>query len=233
MSGPARPARPLVRAAGRPPGRAPTCATRSPGARPTRCASWSTRSAWARASGCSTWAAARAATPRRWPGGASRWSGSTSRSGSSTWPAQRRPRRAPRFERLDARELPFDAEFDAVISLCQGAFGLAGRDRAGPTPRPAGARPRRRRSWPAWPGPCAPGAALAVSAFSAYFQVRYLEDDRRLRRRSRASTTSAPRSRTRTGDEADPRPVDLVLHPRELRLLAGQAGLDARGTSGR
>ena len=30
-----------------------------------------------------------------------------------------------RFERMDARELRFDAEFDAVISLCQGAFGLA------------------------------------------------------------------------------------------------------------
>ncbi|MEJ7585449.1 MAG: class I SAM-dependent methyltransferase [Acidimicrobiales bacterium] len=30
------------------------------------------------------------------------------------------------FERIDARHLPFDEEFDAVISLCQGAFGLAG-----------------------------------------------------------------------------------------------------------
>src|SRR4051812_7248522 len=30
------------------------------------------------------------------------------------------------FERLDARALRFDAEFDAAISLCQGAFGLLG-----------------------------------------------------------------------------------------------------------
>ena len=28
------------------------------------------------------------------------------------------------FERLDARHLPFDGEFDAAICLCQGAFGL-------------------------------------------------------------------------------------------------------------
>ena len=28
------------------------------------------------------------------------------------------------FERMDARELSFDSEFDAVICLCQGAFGL-------------------------------------------------------------------------------------------------------------
>jgi SAM-dependent methyltransferase len=41
------------------------------------------------------------------------------------------------FERLDARSLRFDAEFDAVISLCQGAFGLAGGAAAaghGPSP---------------------------------------------------------------------------------------------------
>ena len=45
--------------------------------------------------------------------------------------ALRRPRRRAgralglpaTFVRLDARDLPFDAEFDAVISLCQGAFG--------------------------------------------------------------------------------------------------------------
>ena len=29
------------------------------------------------------------------------------------------------FERADARSLGFDSEFDAVISLCQGAFGLS------------------------------------------------------------------------------------------------------------
>lgn len=39
------------------------------------------------------------------------------------------------FERLDARHLAFEAEFDAAISLCQGAFGLAGeRERWGQTP---------------------------------------------------------------------------------------------------
>ncbi|MEZ5229536.1 MAG: class I SAM-dependent methyltransferase [Acidimicrobiales bacterium] len=37
------------------------------------------------------------------------------------------------FTVADARALPFDGEFDAVISLCQGAFGLAGG---------AGAHPR-------------------------------------------------------------------------------------------
>lgn len=29
---------------------------------------------------------------------------------------------------VDARQMPFESEFDAVISICQGAFGLMGRD---------------------------------------------------------------------------------------------------------
>src|SRR5688500_8239129 len=33
------------------------------------------------------------------------------------------------FDRLDARALAFDSEFDAAISLCQGAFGLLGGER--------------------------------------------------------------------------------------------------------
>jgi len=36
----------------------------------------------------------------------------------------------PSFFEMDARELPFDAEFDVAISLCQGAFGLGLSDLA-------------------------------------------------------------------------------------------------------
>ncbi|NBU38968.1 MAG: class I SAM-dependent methyltransferase, partial [Actinobacteria bacterium] len=65
------------------------------------------------------------------------------------------------FERLDARSLTFDAEFDAVICLCQGAFGLMtanGNDLDVLT----GIRRALR-----------PGGRLALSAFSAYFAVKY------------------------------------------------------------
>jgi SAM-dependent methyltransferase len=34
------------------------------------------------------------------------------------------------FFQVDARQMPFDDEFDAVISICQGAFGLMGDDDA-------------------------------------------------------------------------------------------------------
>jgi SAM-dependent methyltransferase len=133
------------------------------------------------------------------------------------------------FHRLDARHLPFDAEFDAVISLCQGAFGLSGGPGSAPTP-PAGPELEE----PVVAGMARalrPGGRLALSAFSAYFQIRHLEG----------------------GDDFDP--VDGVNHehtevrdpdgvarpaglwttcftPRELRLLARAVGLEPLAVHG-
>jgi SAM-dependent methyltransferase len=123
------------------------------------------------------------------------------------------------FARADARALAFDAAFDAAISLCQGAFGLAGGPGA---PLDADgevlagiARALR------------PGGVAAVSAFSAYFQVRWLEE---------ADTFDADagvnheRTDVRDGQGAATE-VDLwttCFTPRELRLLADRAGLLAR-----
>jgi SAM-dependent methyltransferase len=123
------------------------------------------------------------------------------------------------FRRLDARALPFDGEFDAAISLCQGAFGLAG----GPGAPLDGdglvldgiARALK------------PGGAVAVSAFSAYFQMRWLED---------ADTFDADagvnHERTAVrGEQGAEVPADLwttCFTPRELRLLAARSGLRVR-----
>jgi SAM-dependent methyltransferase len=115
------------------------------------------------------------------------------------------------FERLDARALTFDGEFDAVISLCQGAFGLLGGDED--VEVVAGmARAIR------------PGGHVALSAFNAYFQVRYLED----------STFDAQHgvNHERTtvkdidGNDADFDLWTTCFTPRELRLMANAAGLD-------
>jgi SAM-dependent methyltransferase len=65
------------------------------------------------------------------------------------------------FERCDARRLAFDREFDAAICLCQGAFGLLlepGGDDAVLTGIAAA---------------LVPGGRLALSAFNAYFAVKY------------------------------------------------------------
>ena len=65
------------------------------------------------------------------------------------------------FQRMDARALTFENEFDAAICLCQGAFGLMtanGQD--------IDVLSGIRRS-------LKEGAGLALSAFNAYFAVKY------------------------------------------------------------
>lgn len=121
------------------------------------------------------------------------------------------------FERLDARRLPFDGEFDAVISLCQGAFGLAGGTGA------VGADPdgvvldgmaRALR----------PGGRCAVSAFSAYFQIRWLEESDSFDADAGVNHESAS-LRAPDGSEATRDLWTTCFTPRELRLLAARSGL--------
>jgi SAM-dependent methyltransferase len=124
------------------------------------------------------------------------------------------------FERADARSLGFDSEFDAVISLCQGAFGLSagGLDGGGPRLDPD------RDVLDGMARSLRPGGRLALSAFSAYFQVRFLGE---------ADAFDAERGvnheRTAIRDEAGREaPADLwttCFTPRELRLMAEAAGL--------
>jgi SAM-dependent methyltransferase len=120
------------------------------------------------------------------------------------------------FERADARALSFDAEFDAAISLCQGAFGLTGGPGA-PLDGDGAILEGMARA-------LRPGGRLAVSAFSAYFQVRYLDGDAVF-----DADAGVNRERTSVKDE-DGRDAEVDLWttcftPRELRLRAGAAGL--------
>ena len=116
------------------------------------------------------------------------------------------------FVHADARDLTFDGEFDAAISLCQGAFGLQGLVGADASVLDGIARALR------------PGGLAAVSAFSAYFQVRYLED----------STFDAATGvnheiaviRDEQGREAEHELWTTCFTPRELRLLAAASGFD-------
>ena len=121
------------------------------------------------------------------------------------------------FERADARALAFDSEFDAVISLCQGAFGLSGGAGVAAVDPDRAVLDGMARA-------LRPGGRLALTAFSAYFQVRFLGE---------ADSFDAERGvnhehtavRNEDGVEA---PADLwttCFTPRELRLLAEAAGL--------
>ncbi len=131
------------------------------------------------------------------------------------------------FERLDARALPFEANFDAAISLCQGAFGLQGgpaaaqgtgrdaeADRTGDAPVLAGiARALR------------PGGRAAVSAFSSYFQVANLVEGTTFD----ADAGVAHEQTVIKDEQGRDATTDLwttCFTPRELRLLARSVGLE-------
>lgn len=117
-----------------------------------------------------------------------------------------------RFERLDARAMTFDDEFDAAICLCQGAFGLMTADDEDATVLAGIARALH------------PGGRLALSAFNAYFAVRHHTDA------TFDADLGIAHERTEVRDPAGtPKEVDLwtgCYTPRELRLLLTAHGLD-------
>ncbi len=125
------------------------------------------------------------------------------------------------FLRQDARRLTFTGAFDAVISLCQGAFGLQGTTTSA-------------IDWSAVDGDTKvleriaealrTGGRLALSAFSAYFQLRYLDESDAF---DAANGVNHERTELRDGDG---RVIDHDLWtscftPREFRLLADRVGL--------
>jgi len=125
---------------------------------------------------------------------------------------ERTPEGAPvRFERADARALTFDSEFDAAISLCQGAFGLVG---AGDDETVLAGIARALR----------PSGRFAISAFSSYFQVRYPQEAGTF-----DAATGVHHERTvlksEAGVEADADLWTTCYTARELGLLCDRAGL--------
>jgi SAM-dependent methyltransferase len=116
------------------------------------------------------------------------------------------------FERLDARRLPFRAEFDAAICLCEGAFGLMIADDENSAVLAGIASALK------------PGGMLALSAFSSYYSVKYHEAA------SFDAATGVSHERTEVRNEAgQTAEVDLwttCFTPRELRLMCAIAGVE-------
>ena len=134
--------------------------------------------------------------------------------------AARRPRRRP-ARHLGAGRRPAAAvpgEFDAAISLCQGGFGLLGGDDDGLVLDEMAEAVR-------------PGGRVAVTAFSAYFAVRYLEDGDTF-----DAAAGVNHERTEVRDQAGAvASFDLwttCFTPRELRLLAGRGAAEYRALVG-
>jgi SAM-dependent methyltransferase len=121
------------------------------------------------------------------------------------------------FERLDARSMAFDSEFDAAICLCQGAFGLMTADGHDATVLAGISRALR------------PGGGLALTAFSSYFVVKHWEGA------EFDAATGVNYERTEIKNESG-EAVEAELWtgcytPRELRLLCEAHGLDVESIS--
>ena len=122
------------------------------------------------------------------------------------------------FAVADVRTLEIDAEYDAVICLCQGGFGLLGGHQDAAV---VGRLARALR----------PGGRLALTAFSAPFAVRWLERDETFD----PGTGVLHEHSTVRNEDGRERVFELwttCFTPRELTLLAGAAGLDVEGVHG-
>ncbi|MBV9285833.1 MAG: class I SAM-dependent methyltransferase [Acidimicrobiia bacterium] len=123
------------------------------------------------------------------------------------------------FVRGDAHALPLRTGcFDAAISLCQGGFGLP------PDPN----APDDDSILAGMAAAVRPGGKIALTAFSSYFMVRHLEETDDFDAAAGVNHELAPVKDA----EGDERAFDLwtaCYTPRELRLLANDAGLEVLG----
>ncbi len=124
--------------------------------------------------------------------------------------------RCAAFVRGDVRSLPVRAgSIDAVISLCQGGFGLLGGDEEEEAALSQMARALR------------VGGRLALSAPSAYFAIRYLEEGDSFHA-ERGLNHERSVLRGADGTEAEYDLWTTCFTPREMRLLCSRAGLAVR-----
>jgi SAM-dependent methyltransferase len=114
------------------------------------------------------------------------------------------------FFEVDARQMPFEDTFHAAIAICQGAFGLMGKDDS----------LIMRRMMEA----VVPGGIVVITAFSAYFEARHVRPGV-----SFDAGDGIVHELTSVKDESGKdHAIDLwntVYTPRELRLLAIGVGL--------
>ena len=121
------------------------------------------------------------------------------------------------FRRLDARALDYVDEFDAAVSLCQGAFGLLSE--LADTLIVLSGMHRSLRS----------GGSIAVSAFSAYFSVKYQTNAT-----FNAATGTAHEHTEIISEDGIKAPTELwttCFTPRELHLLAMATGFTESAVS--
>jgi len=123
--------------------------------------------------------------------------------------------KAATFERADARNLNVPPIYDAAICLCQGAFGLMDHLAHDLEVLEGIARALK------------PGGVFALSAFNAYFAVKYHENASFDADSGVASEHTDIRNPEGVAIEAELRTGCFT--PRELRLMCRQVGLGVDG----
>jgi SAM-dependent methyltransferase len=122
------------------------------------------------------------------------------------------------FEQLDVRDLSVDGVYDAALCLCQGGFGLLGGD---DDEAIIGRIARAVR----------PGGRIAVSAFSAGFAIKWLEDGEDFDLRTGVFHEHAT-VRNEAGEERVFEMWTTCFTARELSLMAGAVGLEVESIHG-
>jgi SAM-dependent methyltransferase len=121
------------------------------------------------------------------------------------------------FARLDARQMTFDQEFDAVICLCQGAFGLMT------------ANGHDLKVLDGISRALVDGGGLALSAFNAYFAVKYHEAAHFDAEAGVAHERTEIKDSSGRGQEANL--WTGCYTPRELRLLLSSVAMEVHSIS--
>ena len=121
------------------------------------------------------------------------------------------------FTRLDARLMAFDQEFDAVVCLCQGAFGLMT------------ANGHDLKVLDGISRSLVDGGGLALSAFNAYFAVKYHEAANFDADAGVAHERTEIKDSSGRGQEANL--WTGCYTPRELRLLLSSVELEVHSIS--
>ncbi len=124
------------------------------------------------------------------------------------------------FEVADARTYRTSDPFDRVISLCQGAFGLSDGPGSGDSIDPD------LSLFANVVKALGPRGRVAVSAFSAYFQVRMLSESDHFDA-VRGVNHEHTVIKDEEGKDHDAELWTTCVTPRELRLIAGAVGLQS------
>ena len=123
------------------------------------------------------------------------------------------------FLRQDVREMDFEEEFDAVVSMCQGGFGLLCDPESSFDDPDMDLKALENMA-----RALKPGGKLALSAFSAYFQIQYLGDNDNF-----DALTGVNRENTEImnteGEKKEAVTWTTCFTPRELRLMSEKVGL--------